>query len=323
MPQIDETNLSDFCGWGRTDAATMQQRIVEAKRQADEAAAKYAIPFAFRSGGGPVVSGAGKSSRLDKFVKQVTGKDPRIGPQATGDCVAMAAKQAAVMRSCVEIVQGDPEQYRYLFAPFHYATARVLIGKNALRGGAGCVGGWVSEAMQTYGYLDEEVARKAGLVYGKAIADGWGDDRSVNGKSFRDFMGEAKQQSVRRWSRSSRWEDVRDALYHKHPFHICSDCGYTMKPDKDGFHRPSGQWPHDMCVYAFWENVKVPCVGILNSWGDVHGDVRDPETGEQLPPGTILVRLEDFNRRHLPGSECIAFSDLDGFDATVDWSQFG
>lgn len=322
MPQVDETNLLDFCGWGRRDSNTMQDRVVEAKREADATAAQFAIPLSFRSDG-IVVSGAGKSSRLDIFVKRVTGKNPRIGPQSTGDCVAMASMQAAVIRSCVEISQGDAEQYRYLFAPFHYATSRVIVGKNRLRGGAGSVGGWVSEAMQTYGYLDEEIATKAGLKYGKKIADAWGDDRPADGKSFRDFFGEAKQQSVRRWTRAEKWEQVRDALYHKHPFHICSDCGYTMKPNASGFHMPSGQWPHDMCVYAYWENVRVPCVGILNSWGDVHGTVNDPETKEPLPPGTLLVPVEEFTRRHLQGSECIAFSDLDGFDATIDWSQFG
>ncbi len=34
MPKIDENELMDFCGWGRRDATTLKERIVEAKREA-------------------------------------------------------------------------------------------------------------------------------------------------------------------------------------------------------------------------------------------------------------------------------------------------
>jgi len=286
---------------------------------ADETAAAFAKPFFVA---GQVESGAGKCARLHKVVEKVTGKSLYIGPQLTGDCVSTSSFMTAQIRSCIEIAKGDFANYKKLFTPFHYATGRVLVGKNRLRGGAGSIGGWQAEANATYGWLAEE--DNGGLVYSKAIADAWGDDKKSQGKSFRDFMVVAKDSNLEQWSRVQSWNEARDGMWHGYPLTIGSNRGYTMKPDKDGFHRPSGTWSHQLTLFAFWENVKVPAVAIGNTWGGVHGEVKDPETGEPLPKGVLLVRLEDFVKYHLTSSaECIAYSDVNGFGATFDWSAFG
>ena len=240
---------------------------------------------------------------------------------AVHNCVSTSARLTLILRMCAEICNGDIEKYMWLFSPFHYATGRVLIGKNQLRGGAGSLGGWQAQANAEFGFLAEQDA--GGLVYSKALADAWGDDKKYQGKSFRDFMTIAKPTNLVQWARTQSWNEVRDGLYHGYPQTICSSRGYTMMP-KNGFHLPSGNWPHALTLYAYWENVKVPTIAIINTWGDVHGDVFDPETGEQLPEGTILVRLEDFVKYHLltSSTECIAYSGIDGFDAKIDWSEF-
>lgn len=319
MTVINSSNFMDFCGWGRVDSKTARERVLEAQRIADETAAAYAKPFFIA---GQATSGAGKCARLHKAVEKVTGSSLDIGPQLTGDCVATSSRMTAQIRACVEIVKGDFEQYKRLFTPFHYATGRVLIGKNRLRGGAGSIGGWQAEANTKFGWLAEE--HNGGLKYTKAIADAWGDDRKHQGKSFRDFLEVADDSALEQWARVQSWNEARDSMYHGYPLTIGSNRGYTMKPDRDGFHRPSGNWAHQLTVYAFWENVRTPVVAIGNTWGDVHGETKDPETGEALPDGTILVRLEDFVKFHLtPSAECISYSSINGFDAEIDWSAFG
>lgn len=315
MGIITSGNCIDFCGWGRPDAKTMRERVLEAQRLADETASAFAKPFFVA---GQNESGAGKSARLDLAVKQVTGKVIQNPPQLIGDCVGAAMLRVLVLKMCGAILKDAFDEYRWLFTPFHYATGRVLVGKNRLRGGDGSVGGWQAEAVATYGVISEEMA---GIEYTKEIAKAWGDDKKYEGKSFRDFMESAEGQKVLQWARTQSWNETRDAMFHGYPLHICSNTGYTMKPNRDGFHMPSGTWPHAMTLFAYWENCKVPCVGILNSWGDVHGVVYDPVTGEELPPGTLLVPLAEFVRRHLTGSECIAISSTDGFDAKIDWGR--
>lgn len=318
IDQITETNASEFCGWGRVDATTPGKRVLEALGIADETAAIYSQPFVIR---GQTESSSGKCARLHKAVQTVTGKPIRVDPQPTGDCVSTSSRVTLIIRTCIEILNGDLEMYKWLFSPFHYATGRVLVGKNRLRGGAGSIGGWQAQAHGTYGYLADEDT--GGLVYNKQLTDAWGDDRPSGGKSFRDFMDKAKPTLLTQWARTLSWNNVRDGLFNGYPQTIGSNRGYTMKPDASGFHRPSGSWAHQLTVYAYWENVKVPCVAIINTWGDVHGITRDPETGEELPRGTILVRLEDFVKYHLtPNAECIAYSGIDGFDAKVDWKEF-
>ena len=319
MPVINTSNLMDFCGWGRVDAKTPRERILEAQRESQAVAAQFAKPFFIA---GQTESGAGKCARLHKAVQKVTGKPLDIDPQLTGDCVAASARMTAAIRGCFEIASGDFEVFKRLFNPFHYATGRVLIGKNRLKGGAGSIGGWQAQANAQFGFLAQE--KNGGIAYSKAIADAWGDDRKFQGKSFRDFLDLATESKLQTWAPVQSWNESRDSLYHGYPLTIGSNRGYTMKPDRDGFHRPSGTWPHQLTIYSFWENVKVPAVGIVNTWGDVHGVTKDPENGEELPRGTILVRLEDFVKYHLtPNAECLAYSDIDGFDAEIDWSAFG
>lgn len=312
---ITSGNCLDFCGWGRPDAKTMKERIVEAQRLADETASAFAKPFFIA---GQAESGAGKSARLDVAVKTVTGSVIKNIPQATGDCVSTAFLRLVLLSAANQILKDSFEECQWLFSPYHYATGRVLIGKNQLRGGAGSVGGWQFEAASKYGWIDYETA---GIEYSKGVADAWGDDKKFQGKSFRDFMASAEGQKLLQWARTQSWNETRDAMYHGYPLEICSNTGYTMKPNKDGFHLPSGSWPHALTLFAYWENCKVPCVGILNSWGDVHGKVFDPVTGEELPPGTLLVPVQEFVNRHLRGSECLAMSSTDGFDAKIDWSK--
>lgn len=264
---------------------------------------------------GQTESGAGKSARLWLPFSKVTGHTPDLTPQPTGNCVAAAADDVVEFTECIEIVNGEAEEFRPIYNPFHYFTGRELIGGGRLRGSAGSVGGWQAKAIRDYGVL----WYKDGLPkYNRRNVDAWGDGRSAEGQSPRDFMETAAERTIRTISWVPSWDLLRDALYHYYASTIASRRGYTMKPGRDGFHAPSGTWNHQMSVMGYSEEgpEKDHWAAVKNQWGDVHGEARTPQ-GDLLPPGFLLVRLDRFVTEHLGlrGCETIAYSGFNGFPA--------
>jgi hypothetical protein len=257
---------------------------------------------------------AGKTVRGWKIYQQVTGQDPDTTPQCTGDCVAESADDITRLMQTVQIAAGGSERFQPTYGPYHYATGRVLIGGNRLRGGAGSLGSWQADALRKYGRLRITAALPD---YIQSNVDAWGDDRAAaGGVKFRDFIEAADDFPVKDTALLAEWDALRDALYSHHYATIASTCGYTMKPNKDGFHLPSGTWAHQLGIWGYSENPKHPkWVAIKNQWGSVHGEITDYETGEKWPPGFLRVPLSDFIRYHLQrqGTECIAYSGVEGF----------
>jgi len=256
--------------------------------------------------------------RLWQMYRRVTGCDPDTSPQPTGDCVAASARDTLEFLQACEIDDGERETYRDLFAPYHYATGRVLIGKNRLRGGAGSIGGWQAAAIEQYGCLEMSQNVPA---YNKRNVDAWGDDRAAEGQSFRDYIEHASARVVKATARVTTLSEVFDAIANKYPCTIASNRGYKMRPDRDGYHRPAGRWSHQMSIVGY--SIAHDWVAIKNQWGaGAHGTLIDNETGEQWPGGFLRVHIDDFERSHLRGSETIAYSRFEGFpEQTFDHSQ--
>jgi hypothetical protein len=295
--EIRPRPLHDLCGWAG-------EREAEA---AKDAMADRLVPFAIS---GPMERK--KSVRLWEVYRRVTGQEPDLTPQPTGNCVAASADDVIELLQAIEIAAGERESYRDIYNPYHYATGRVIIGKNRLRGGAGSIGSWQAEAIKQYGVISTQ---ESGLPkYSKRNCDAWGDDREADGRSFRDYLDKGKEHPVKTWAFCETMDKVKDALSAGYPITIASNRGYTMKPGRDGFHRPSGNWAHQMSIWGYDETGKA-WVAIKNQWGDVHGQVRDPNTGDPWPKGFICVPMEDFERQHLNlrGVETIAYSGFLGF----------
>lgn len=262
------------------------------------------------------------SVRLWKIWQEVGegGVNPDLTPQPTGNCVAAAADDVIELLQLCEIHAGEAERYRPIYNPYHYATGRVLIGKNRLRGGAGSIGGWQAKAIEQYGV----VYLRDGLPdYNKRNVDNWGDDRKAAGQSFRDYMEEGAEHCCGATSRLDSIGHLFEALGSMHPITIASNRGYTMKPGRDGFHRASGSWSHQMSIWGYGKKGPKTWVAIKNQWGNVHGKVLDPETGEPWPPGFICVHLDEFESKHFRGAETIAFSRFYGYpQQAYDHSQW-
>lgn len=246
--------------------------------------------------------------RIWDTFRKVTGEDPDTTPQPTGDCVAAAVADVVEGTQANEILAGDAEEFREIYKPFHYATGRVLVMKNSLKGEAGASGGAVAEAVKRYGVI--QIAKDL-PDYTKGNVDAWGDDRKAGGKSFRDYLEDGAKTVIQSTARITSIGHVLEALDSNYLLTIASNRGYTMKPDRDGYHRASGSWSHQMSIWGY--SISKNWIAIKNQWGDLFGDLFDFETEEEWPIGFLRVRLDEFEAKHFAGSETIVYSRFQGF----------
>lgn len=251
----------------------------------------------------------GTTTRLWDLVRAMNGgEDLYFNPQETGDCVAVSAGDALEVLQYCQKSSGDKIKPRRLFAPFNYGVARVIIGRGQIRG-AGCVGSWLAKSVSDYGTLDEYTPNLP--KYSGDLADNWGNDAG----QFRSYLGLAKP-FVCSWARVMNWSDLIKAIRNRYVLTIASSLGFEMLPRKDGFHYRDGRWEHQMKILAACDGPK-PWVAVGNNWGDVHGVLRDFETGEIWPRGTMRVRPESIEPAFRNG-EVIAYSQYAGFPDRTD-----
>jgi hypothetical protein len=77
----------------------------------------------------------------------------------------------------------------------------------------------------------------------------------------------AREHPVRDTALVKSWEDVKRAISQGYPVAVCSDQGFTMTRDRDGFAAPRGVWNHCMSIQGIRQGSR-PGAFILNSWGD-------------------------------------------------------
>ena len=262
--------------------------------------------------------------RLWGATRAVLGRDTDHRPQRTGDCVSFGAKNAVEHLQCVEIVAGEAEGFRPVFPPFLYATGRVLVGGGRLSGRAGSLGSWQAEAVRRFGVLRADADGVP--AYSGGLADRWGDGRPAAGAggrdvSFRSFLDAADDHPVGAAARVRTWGEVVAAVSNGYPVTVASDCGFTMRAGRSGFHERRGTWPHQMCLTGVHDDPRRPWAAVLNSWGDVHGSVQDFADGTRWPPATLRVRREAVGEM-LRRGEAYAYSRFAGFPPRrLDWGR--
>lgn len=287
----------NICGW----AEVRQPGI--AKEQFHLLNAKGAfIPFKIS---GQTRETKGTKTFLYQVVRKVLGRDIENIPQEIGDCVSWGARNAVEYLQCCEILlKGDRERYRPVFAPYYYGTGRVYVGGGRLGSSDGSLGSWMAEAVQKYGTLwsDEEGVP----AYSGRVAKSFGDPNPRNDLDL--FKEKATPYVIQGVALIRTWDEYVAAIANGYTVTIASNVGYDMEPGPDGFHRQRGNWAHQMAGVGADDNDRDPYALIRNSWGDVHGHLKDFETGEDLPEGYLRVRRKDFEK-HLRANETFVFSN--------------
>jgi hypothetical protein len=247
---------------------------------------------------------------LHEVVRKVLGKDTENYPQEIGDCVSFGAKNAIEYLICCEkLLKGDLGKFRNIFPPYLYGIGRIYIGGGQLGDGDGSLGSWMADGVVRFGAIasDEKDVPK----YSGATAKLWG---GRNGARYLDkYKDIGKQHLVRSAAKISNWDELVTAICNGYPCTVASLQGFQMEASSDGFHRPRGEWAHQMSIIGVDAEAKEEYGIILNNWGDAHGKLKDFETGEFLPTGVLRVR-RDVIESMIDAGETFAYSNFDDFE---------
>jgi hypothetical protein len=266
---------------------------------------------------GATRSTKGGKTMLYEVVRKLLGKDTENYAQEIGDCVAFGAKNACEYLMATEkLMKGDREAFNSVFPPYLYGTGRVLIGGGQLDGDDGSLGSWMADAIIKYGVLRSSFGGVP--AYSGRVAKKWGDSPGPDKK----FVEEGKLHPVKSAALIKSWDDLVAAISNGYPCTTASDVGYSMTPSSDGFHRQNDNWGHQMCFIGVDDNAKDPYAIILNSWADAHGQLKDFDTGVDLPIGVLRVRRKDAEK-HIRAGETFAYSNFEGFpEQLIDKALF-
>jgi hypothetical protein len=208
----------------------------------------------------PHLSGAGtdKTVLLYKAFKDVNGGQyiPYVAQQI-GDCVSFGFGHGVDLLECVQIAIGKkPEKLEQTATEAVYGMARVDIGGGQIRGD-GAIGAWAAKAVSTIGTVNRDVV---GPYSGKR-AKQWG----AQGVPA-DVKAKAGDHKVKTTALVSTYEELEDALANGYPVPVCSNQGFTLTRDEQGFCRPRGVWGHCMLIVGVRGDDR-PGACIFQSWG--------------------------------------------------------
>jgi len=248
-------------------------------------------------------AGEGRTSLLYKAFPAVNG-GRYIGypAQEIGDCVGHGFGHGVDLLEAVQIVLGDePQAFEPTATEAVYGLARVDVGGGGLGDSDGAVGAWAARAVSTLGTVGRGVVGP----YSGARAKLWGRDGVPA-----EIRSRAADHQVRTASLVSTYEELEDALANGYPVPVCSDQGFTLTRDADGFCKPEGTWGHCMLIVGVRAGDR-PGACILQSWGP---DMPTGPTGLDQPTDSFWADREVVARM-LAMRDSWALSRFDGYPA--------
>jgi hypothetical protein len=237
---------------------------------------------------------------------------PNINQGSVGCCVGGGFKHGADVCQAAQIVNGRAAEWKPVSVEVIYGGSRVEVGGGRLRGD-GSTGRWARDFVTTRGVAPmERYASHDLTAFSPARAREFGRTGVPD-----DIEAVARKSPVRSAAQVKTWADVKRAVLQGYPVPICSDQGFTMARDRDGFARASGTWAHCMACIGVRSG---PREGgfILNSWGDAAHT--GPVWPADAPPAGFWADAAVIDRMARQG-DSFALSDLVGFPSRkLDWS---
>jgi hypothetical protein len=251
----------------------------------------------------------GEDVYLWESARRVNGEVlPARNQKSVGSCVGFAIASAIEHLSCVQIDGGCAGVYRDLAAEVIYGGSRVEIGGGRIRGD-GSIGAWGARWVKEYGAVPRGVHGPHDLrEYSEARCREYGR-RGVPD----DLETLAKRHPVRGVARVTSWRECRAAIRNGYPVVVCSNRGFEMERDEDGFCNPRGTWYHAMAVIGIRGGSR-PGGFLLNSWGE--GAHRGPRNPKDAPAAGFWADADVLDRMLAQGDSW-AFSLFEGFPAAV------
>jgi hypothetical protein len=239
--------------------------------------------FATAPGANDLVLKGNNPVLLYDHVRAVTGGDAPKGPQGIGDCVSWGFGNMANYFQCVNIAMAlqsvgllgsaKPEQDEYLvsqgIAVYEeaatesiYALSRVEVGGQRGSYSDGSVGAWAAKALVNWGLLSRPGLARQNLPskYDPKRAKEWG------AKGLPDNLEPvARQNPFKIMSSVRSFAEAAKLIESGKPVAVCSNRGFTMERDRQGFCQPRGTWYHCMVFVAV--RYDRPGLCISQSWG--------------------------------------------------------
>jgi len=238
--------FANLCGWRGVDAIqkTFAAQFPDLRQTA---------PRLF---GAPVST---QSVLLYKAFFDALGPDwPGYKSQEIGDCCGHGHGHANDLLQCIAISLGQLDTFRETDTEFVYGASRETAGiLNSP--GDGSYGAATVKAMTQMGMISRQMMGDQG-PYSGARAKEWGrlgppDEAKEKAAHFK--LGAA--------ALCSTWDDYVRAIQNGYPVTVCSQKGFSLERDAQGFCREEGRWGHCM----FFAGVRFDRPGGLccQSWG--------------------------------------------------------
>ncbi len=246
-------------------------------------------------------SGAGKTVLLYRAFKEVNqNKYISYDAQTIGDCVSQGHGHGVDLLACVQIAIGKSnEEFQQTCTEAVYGMARVDVG-NQHDNQDGAVGAWAAKAISTEG----TVSRNVTGPYDGRRAKLWG---RVGVPA--DIKAQATAHKVKTVSLVQSYSELEDSLANGYPVTVCSNQGFTMTRDANGFCRPSGHWGHCMLLVGVRAD-DTPGACVFQSWGF---DVPDGPLSLDQPPNSFWAPVSTVAAM-LALEDSWALSNFDGYE---------
>lgn len=243
---------------------------------------------------------------------------PQKDQNPAPSCTAFGIAGGIDVLKVTEIVNGERETFLAETAtePIYYG-ARVVIGKNSIRGGGAVVAHGV-KYVNTYGVLARQKYGQIDLTY-------YSPDRCVrwgNNSGFpKTLESLSKENVVMAYSRVKSYEECRDSIANNHPVIIGSSYGFSSETDDEGFCKNSTTWHHCMFIMAVDDDSRRKGCLICNSWGPRWLRIRKRKLNQ--PDGSFWVDAEIIDRMMKSGDGW-SISSFQGYrkaaiDTSVSW----
>lgn len=251
----------------------------------------------------------GKTSvSLWELGKRLTGAFLPAQRQDRGTCVSRGWSLACNLRQYAQIAAGKREKFQ-------------RVSHAVIYGGSREVGGMLGGGDGSFGEAAAKWVSKGGLCTIEEVDDEYTSDVKAIQYGSRGVPADLKKLAIDNLvtdvAMVTSFEEAANAIWSGRPVPVCSDQGFTMTRDADGFCRPSGTWNHCMLFGAV---VVLPSgqrgLGCGQSWG------------QNTPSGPLLLNCPDYVfgveesvvNRMLGQRDSFTVNDVDGWDDdTIPW----
>ncbi len=292
-------DLSHLGGW-IDDQAAVQQVV-----------ATMPFPVAETAAANLIGSGAGQTVLLYKAWKDVYGDYFTYPAQKIGCCVSRGYSEGVDLLQCVQIALGKKaEKFTPTSHEAVYGMARVDIGGGRLWGD-GAVGAWAAKAVTTIGTIPQELVGP----YDDAKCKLWGNKGVPT--EIKSHAGDHKVGAATMVTTADMLDDL---LANGYPVPVCSNQGFTMTRDSNGFCAPRGSWAH--CMLICGVRTDIPGYCIMQSWGM---NVPDGPLALDQPPNSFWAprRTVESMLRQQDTFALSSFKGYPGQPLPSNWSYDG